>query len=75
MNIMADRRRCEVPNINFRADRTLTCIQKWLYRIESRVLHGHDHNGGRQHLRQHRVFELIGEMLRQHPQREGSCRS
>jgi len=72
---MTDRRGRKVPDIYFGADRTLSRLQKWPYRIESSVLHDQDHDGCRQYLRQHCVFELIGEMLRQHTQRERSFRS
>src|ERR1700692_4833405 len=74
-HIVANRRSGEVPYIYSGADRALPQLQKWPDRIESGVFHDQDHNGGRQHLRQHRVFELIGEMLRQHTQRERSLRS
>jgi hypothetical protein len=46
--------------------------QKWPYRVQCSVLHGQDHNWGGQHLRQHRVIELIDEMLGLHTQGEGS---
>ena len=68
-NGMTDRRCCKVPNVYFGTDRALTRIQKRLYRIERSVFHRDDHNRGRQYLRQHRVLEPIGEMLRQHAQR------
>src|SRR5258708_2300662 len=74
-DFMTDGRSSKVPYIDRGTERALTRIQKWPNGIESGVFHDQDHDGSRQHLRQHGIFELIGEMLRQHTHAERCLRS
>jgi hypothetical protein len=71
-NIVTRRRSCKVPYIYCRTNRALTQIQKRPDSIEGGVFHDQDHHGGSEHLRQHGILELIGEVLRQYTQRERS---
>src|SRR5450631_524223 len=71
-NIMTYGRSGKMPYIYRRADRALTHIQKWPDSAEGGIFNDQDHHGGRKHLRQHGVLELMGEMFRQYTQRERS---
>ncbi len=69
-NLMTDGRGGKMPDIDRGADRALALLEIRPDRGKRRVFHDQDHHRRRQHLRQHRVLEAVGEMLRLHAQRE-----
>src|ERR1017187_8660358 len=62
-----------MAHVDARAKCAFAGIQVWLDRVERRVLHDHDHDGGRQDRRQCHILETAGEMLRQHQETERTC--
>jgi hypothetical protein len=71
-NLMTHGRGGKVPNVYRSADRALARIQIRPDGVEGGVFHHQHHDRGRQHLGQHGVLEPVGEMFREHTQRERS---
>ena len=69
-DLPADRRCRQVKHVDARSHRALPRSKEGLDRVESSVLHGHDHDRGRQHRRQHGVLETIGKVFSGYNQRE-----
>src|SRR5260221_8130289 len=59
----ADGGRCEMTYVDPSADRAHPGLEVGFACVECRVLHDHDHHRRRQDGRQHRVLELIGQVL------------
>src|SRR5712671_6189383 len=59
-NLPADRRCRQMKHVDARSHGTLSGSKEGLDRVESSVLHGHDHDRRRQHRRQNSVLEAIG---------------
>src|SRR5262245_12287782 len=72
---MADGSRGEMTNVDGGAHRALARLEIVPDRVERGVLHGEDHHRGREHWRQNRVFELIGEVLGPHLEGEAALGS
>src|SRR5437879_12097026 len=66
----ANWRRRQMKHVNARSHRTLPRSKEGLDRVESGVLHGHDHDWRRQHRRQNSVLEAIGQVFNGYHQRE-----
>src|SRR5205823_4591363 len=58
-----------------RPDSALSRFEIRLNRVERGILHDHDHDRRREHWRQRRVLELIGEMLGPYDQFEPALRA
>src|SRR5262245_5971512 len=74
-DIMSDRRRGEVADVDRGADRAFARIQVAADGVEGGILHRRDHHRRREYLREHRILEPVGEMRRPHAQCERSLRS
>jgi hypothetical protein len=62
-------------NVDGRADRALAGIGISADRIESGILHDHDHHGGGEHRRRNRVLEPVRKMLGLDEKAEGALGS
>ena len=69
-DLSADRRGRKMPDVDARSHSTLPRSKEGLDRVESRVLHGHDHDRCRQYGWQGSVLEAIGKMFSGYYQRE-----